>query len=286
MTEQPPPPASPPSPPPPPSSVAPSGAPSPSTPPGRRKALLVAAVAVVAVASVGAGFVVVQQLEGDDEDSQVTVASTSAAPAPTATASVPTIPPSAPTDLPSPSDAPAPAVTSAPTETAVPAPGEASSTQPPAGRVVAVGSPEVAVFVPQPWERASPPDPGPDLFLRNAGVTTRVFTSSGDPGRPATAVLDEQRGTYLAAERYPGVRTGSTEEIEPFGALTSVGVQYYRGQWVKNGTRVPVDGLVYAAIRGDGTVLILQVEGLRDVESRFDDWQPVVDTTFDLLAKG
>lgn len=139
--------------------------------------------------------------------------------------------------------------------------------------------------MPKRWERASPPDLGPDLFIRNAGLTTRVFTARGDPARPAAAVFDDLRRTVLMAERYPGVRTGAGKELEAFGALASVGVQYYRGQWVKDGLRIAVDGLIYVAVRKDGTILILQVEGLRDVEDRFDDWQPVVDTTFELLAE-
>jgi hypothetical protein len=113
-----------------------------------------------------------------------------------------------------------------------------------------------------------------------------ALTGVVDPTSDAASLLDSNRDRFLPGDYYSQLATSDITPLNPFGSVVSIAAMDYEGLWVDNQGSTPVYGRIYAAVRQDGTALMLGVEHTppEDFESSADSWGQVVDGAYGVFG--
>ena len=178
----------------------------------------------------------------------------------------------APSSEPTPSEAP----TEQPTEEPVP---QSEEPQPAADGVTVGG---VTVALPDGWSVMG--DVGSDnaAFTDEDGSWVYVLTGTVDPTTDAGALLTGNLDYFVGGDNYSQVKVGDVAPLDPFGSMVSGATVDYRATWVDAQGSMPLRGAIWAAVRQDGTALIVSAEHAPpdDWDASAEAWGPVVDGTF------
>jgi len=103
----------------------------------------------------------------------------------------------------------------------------------------------------------------------------------GDPvANPATGVLSANLSLLLPPEAYTQLQTTEILDQPPFGAVLSLANIAYQALYVDQQGAFPIVGTMWAAVRQDGFVMIIQAEAPTVEQITLENWRPLVDGAF------
>ncbi|GEP36395.1 hypothetical protein NPS01_00580 [Nocardioides psychrotolerans] len=182
----------------------------------------------------------------------------------------------------------------APTPTE-PAPSEPVPTEPieptepvppaPSGSGVAIGSNGVQVIVPPEWTIDAQ---GEDSLSLSNGESSFIYALTGvaDPSVEASSVLQQNLAYFTGGESYTQLEVYDVAPQEAFGSIVSLASIDYQALWVDAQGSFPLYGKIFAAVRQDGSVLMLNVEHSppEDFDASIPTWFPVIGGSLDTFA--
>lgn len=181
-----------------------------------------------------------------------------------------------PSAEPEPTDAPTDTPTDAPTEEPVPVP----ESEAPVGDGVNVGG--VIVPLPSGWSIMG--DVGSDnaAFTDDNGSWVYVLTGTVDPTTDAGGLLSDNLDYFIGGDNYSQVELGTLAPLDPFGSVVSAATADYRATWVDSQGSMPLRGAIWAAVRQDGTAVIVAAEHAppKEWDASAESWGAVVNNTF------
>lgn len=151
---------------------------------------------------------------------------------------------------------PAPETTAPAPETTAPAPEPEPEPEPaPAGGDSVVIAGNIAVPVLAGWE----------VFGSDEGSVSMgkgndfIFATTGtvEPSTDAGQLLSEQLTSILPPESYTNLATSDVLPQQPGGSIVSVALIEYEATWTDGQGTVPIHGVMFAAVRQDGTAMII-----------------------------
>jgi hypothetical protein len=152
------------------------------------------------------------------------------------------------------------------------------------GDMVTIGA--VLIPVPDGWEVQG--DPGDyDVNLAGEdGTWVYALTGTVDPTSDAGSVLSGTLDSLVPSDNYSQLELSAIEPLDPFGSVVSGAVMDYSGLWVDTQGSTPVSGRIYAAIRQDGTALLMSFEHSPpdEFDSSMATWGPLLEETFSLFG--
>lgn len=222
----------------------------------------------VVLAGLAGGLVAVVAGGGDD--------ATSSSQAPATNTGILDPKPVGSIDAPSSETTPTDAPSEEPTEEPVP---QTEEPQPAADGVTVGG---VTVALPDGWSVMG--DVGSDnaAFTDEGGSWVYVLTGTVDPTTDAGGLLTGNLDYFVGGDNYSQVKVGDVAPLDPFGSMVSGATVEYRATWVDAQGSMPLRGAIWAAVRQDGTALIMSAEHAPPDgwDASADAWGPVVDGTF------
>jgi hypothetical protein len=193
---------------------------------------------------------------------------------------------------PDPGTTPSPSPTTPASEPPSPAPTEPAPVpvpvpDPASGDVVTLGATGVQVPVPSGFQVVG--DVLDDAVLLKDEQGNFVYSITGyaaDAATDAGEIINGQLERLLPPDRYSQVEFSEFGALEPFGSVVSLSVIEYRGLWSDPQGSVPVYGQIYAAVRQDSTVLIVNPENSSQetLNGSIDSWSQVVDGALNLFG--
>jgi hypothetical protein len=138
----------------------------------------------------------------------------------------------------------------------------------------------------------------PDGWTVDFQDENRVFQSNGqnsfsfafsyvdDPSAAAGDIITQNLTSLLPGENYTQLQTSDVVPLEPFGSIVSLAGIEYDALWVDNQGSISIHGLIYVAVRQDGTVLGLLVEHAPSEEftDALDEMIPILDNSYTRFA--
>lgn len=186
--------------------------------------------------------------------------------------------------LPTPTDPTPTAPTPTPEPTPTPTP-EPTPEPPPAGDTVTIGN-GVQIVLPDTWQVAG--SPGESSVNMSDGNGTYLFALTGtdNPSTDAGSIISGNLESLLPSSNYSQVKMSDISPLEPFGSVVSFAVLDYKALWVDSQGSTPLYGQIYAAVRQDGTVLIINPEHSPpdEYEASYSSWGPVLENSFNLFG--
>lgn len=154
----------------------------------------------------------------------------------------------------------------------------------PSGDGIVIGG-IATIPVPAGWAIAGESDI--DLLLED-GNNSWVYATTGveDPSADAGALLSDIVPAILPAENYSQLETSAVTPVQPFGSLVSVATMEYQAMWVDAQGIMPVAGVIYIAVRQDGSTLVMSAEHTppEDLAASEASWGPLIDDAFNLFG--
>ena len=219
---------------------------------GKNKTIALIVGGVVAVGVIG-GVAALLAGGGDSKDEVTTTAAAPAGSGVLDPAPVGNTDP-APTE-PGETTAPAPETTAPAPETSAPAPEPEPDPQPaPAGDSVVIGG-NIAVPVLAGWEVFGSDESG--VAMGKGTDFIYAVTGTVKPSTDAGQLLSDQLKTMLPAEQYPDLKVSDVVAQQPGGSIVSLALLEYEATWTDGQGTVPVHGVMFSAVRQDGTALII-----------------------------
>jgi hypothetical protein len=194
-----------------------------------------------------------------------------------------------PSPTPTPTDTPTETPTETPTDTPTteapsPTPTPEPTPQPPTGDTVTIGD-GVQIVVPDGWSVVG--DVGKNAVYLGDGDGSFVFALTGhaDASTDAASIISQNMDVVLPPDYY-NVQTSDISAAETFGSVVSFAVMDYKGQLVDSQGSKAVYGQIYAGVRQDGTVLIINPEHSppKDYAGSSQSWAEVLNAAFNLFA--
>lgn len=190
------------------------------------------------------------------------------------------------------STTPAPAEAT-PTESASPAPvptpeptPEVQPTAPAAGGdVVTIGN-GVQIAVPSGWHVLGDQGDSSVNLADDSGSWIYALTGTVETTADAASVLQGNLDAFLPGDYYSQLQLGDINALDPFGSIVSAAVINYQGQWVDSQGSTAVRGTIYAAVRQDGSALLMSAEHSppKDFQDSSSSWGPVIDASFNAFG--
>jgi hypothetical protein len=171
------------------------------------------------------------------------------------------------TDSPSPSPSPTeePTEEPSPTESASPEPTPTPTPEPsptpepqPDGDTVTIGE-GVQVVVPDGWEVLGQGETDVALADKHDNWVYAV-TGTVKPSAQAANVLRNSIDNVLPPDNYTQREFSDVITLQPYGSVVSVVAINYTATWVDSQASIPLFGTMFAAVRQDGTALIMTGE--------------------------
>ena len=152
------------------------------------------------------------------------------------------------------------------------------------GDMVSIGS--VLIPVLAGWEVQGDPSENDVNLSAEDGTWVYALTGTVDATTDAGSALSGTLDSLLPADSYSQLEQSAIEPIDPFGSVVSGAVMDYSALWVDTQGSTPVYGRIYAAIRQDGTALIMSFEHSppEEFESSMATWGPLLEETFSLFG--
>lgn len=172
-----------------------------------------------------------------------------------------------------------------PTPTAPSPTPEPTPEPPPAGDSVTIGN-GVQIFLPDTWQIAG--DPGESSVNMSDGNGTYLYALTGtdNPSTDAGSIISGNLESLLPSSNYSQVKMSDISPLEPFGSVVSFAVLDYKALWVDSQGSTPLYGQIYAAVRQDGTVLVINPEHSPpdEYEASYSSWGPVLENSFNAFG--
>ena len=118
---------------------------------------------------------------------------------------------------------------------------------------------------------------------RSVSPVDPVFTG-GDPSTNAASIIAENREALVLGENFSGLQFGEVQPQQTFGGVVSFATIPYAGVWTDSQASFELAGLLWVAVRQDGSVLAMTTEATPPNAWVVESFATILDGTLNSFA--
>jgi len=118
----------------------------------------------------------------------------------------------------------------------------------------------VQVYVPPGWQVDGQDEAQLIMSDHQANFAWAYADSGYDPSSDAGTIIAQNQDFFFPPENYTQFQAYDIQPIQPYASVVSIAAMHYDTMWVDDQGSLTLHGVIYVAVRQDGTLLIMTVE--------------------------